>query len=134
MQMNKTSTEWPIGADGKPVRRPTVYQFSTDRRSQPWLSDMDKREPLIRFLHAHGLRNRFQMGDVITVREHEDGTLWLHTRRMTGEAPGNVEVCPHCACCLKTELYSTPLVAPVPYPDSSYMHVGYRDRLTFTPN
>lgn len=114
------------------TRQRVVYQLDTSTSSKPWLSDLDARRPLIEFLHAHGLRYRFIMGTTIYVREHEDGTLWLHTRRATGELPSGAEMCPHCEHCVKTEPVRVPLVAPVPYTENlgMFLCVDYLARLT----
>lgn len=108
-----------------------VYQLETSGRllrDRPWL--IDDRAELLTFLHAHGLRMRFAMGTTIDVRLREaDDTLWVHTRRMTGEAPDGVEMCPHCDGCVKTEEWVTPLVAAVPYVERAYVLDGYLDRL-----
>jgi hypothetical protein len=123
-----------VDLDGNPIRLRTVYTLNTDCRVNPWLKDPDRLEAFLRFTHAHGLKYRFEMTNgVITVKHHPDDTLWVHTRRMIGEAPNDIQPCPYCACCVKTEPYATPLVAPIPDPwNLDNMHLGFRERLIFT--
>lgn len=128
--MTAAASVEPLNADGSPM--PVVYQFDTDLNRKPWLNEPGRREPLLRFLHAHDLRLRFVMGTRILVRLHADDTLWLHTRRATGEAPDGFEMCPYCEFCVKTTVWVVPLAAPVPYgsAEEAFVKSGYGDRLT----
>ncbi len=82
------------------------------------------RVKLSEFLRRHGLDPMLAMvGNTIQLREHADGSMWLHTWQAL---PGH-PLCEHCPACVKQERVAVPLNSDAVLPEGGAMLEAGRD-------
>jgi hypothetical protein len=124
-----STDNWPVDADGARIARPTVYQLDTGRPERDVLRSPEWQQQFLNFLYAHGIRKmHFIMGTSISVRQHEDDTLWVHTWQAVEGRP----MCENCGNrgCIKQEEVVVPLAAPVLNVPGCFIKKGWLERLT----